>query len=214
MHMGDQRDQRDRGEELAVVVGLLVGKLGEEVFVDAAKDIACDRFQLLGVEGAQQLAEHLVVQFLVFALGQDAAQVVVILFNGLHRLDDGLCAIGAVGQRDEIVELRLRPQINGALLGEVLLGQRARLAATTGKRRLDLRLHREIAAVGVAEEDQAHHRQEVFIAGVVGVGAQVVGGAPESCFDGFDVFELGHVGFGFRYFAVVSVRPRSSLRTA
>ena len=176
--MGNERDQGDGGEELAGVVGLLVGKLGEEVFVDAAEDIAFDRFQLLAVEGSQQLAEHLIVQLLVFALGQDAAQVVVILFNGLHRLDDGLCTIGAAGQRDEIVELGLRLQINGALLGEVFLGQRTRLAAATGQRRLDLRLHREIAAVGVAEEHQAHHRQEVFIAGVVGVGPQVVGGAP------------------------------------
>ena len=69
-------------------------------------------------------------------------------------------------------------------------------------------------SVGVAEEHQAHHRQEVFIAGVVGVGAQVVGGAPESFFNGFDVFELGHVGCGSRYVAVVSVRPRSSLRVS
>lgn len=74
--------------------------------------------------------------------------------------------------------------------------------------------HREIAAVGVAEEYQAHHRQEVFIAGVVGVGPQVVGGTPEACFNGFDVFELRHVGCGSRYVAVVSVRLLGSVRAA
>lgn len=87
-------------------------------------------------------------------------------------------------------------QKNGTLLGKVLLGQRTRLSAAAGKGRLDLRFHREIAAVCVAEEHQAHYRQEVFIAGVVGVGAQVIGGAPEPCFNGLDVFELGNIGFG------------------
>ena len=58
-HMGNQRDQRDGGEELAAVVRLLVGELGEEVFVDAPEDIAGDLLQLIGVEGAQQLAEDL-----------------------------------------------------------------------------------------------------------------------------------------------------------
>ena len=78
-HVGDQRDEGDGRKELAAVVGLLVGELGEEVFVDAAEDITGDLLQLVGVEGAQQLAEDLVVQLLVFALGQDAAQVVVVL---------------------------------------------------------------------------------------------------------------------------------------
>ena len=77
-HVGDQRHQRDGREELTAVVRLLVGELGEEVFVDAPEDVALDPFQLVGVEGAQQLAEDVVVQFLVFALGQDAAQAVVV----------------------------------------------------------------------------------------------------------------------------------------
>ena len=61
------------GEKLAAVVGLLVGELGEEVFLDAAEDIAGDFFQFIRVERAQQLAEYGVVQFLVFALGQHTA---------------------------------------------------------------------------------------------------------------------------------------------
>jgi len=36
-----------RREELAVVVGLLDGKLGEEVFVDAAEDVAGGLLNLL-----------------------------------------------------------------------------------------------------------------------------------------------------------------------
>ena len=44
----------------------------------------------------------------------------------------------------------------------------------------------------MAQEYQAHDGQEVFVAGVVGVGAQVVSGTPQTFFDGFDVFELRH----------------------
>lgn len=43
-------------------------------------------------------------------------------------------------------------------------------------------------------------------------GTPVVGGAPEACFNGFDVFELRHAGFGSRYVAVVPTRPAISLR--
>jgi len=79
--VGDERDQRDGGEELAAVVGLLVGELGEEVFVDAAEDIAGDALQRVGVERAQELAQHGVIQLLVFVLGQHAAQAVVVGLN-------------------------------------------------------------------------------------------------------------------------------------
>jgi len=46
--VGDQRDQRNRGEELAAVVGLLVGELGQEILVDAAEDIPGDALEILG----------------------------------------------------------------------------------------------------------------------------------------------------------------------
>jgi len=37
--VGDQRDQRDGREELASVVRLLIGELGEEVLVDLPEDV-------------------------------------------------------------------------------------------------------------------------------------------------------------------------------
>ena len=52
-HVGNQRHQRDGGEKFAAVVGFLVGELGEEVFVDATKDVAGHPLQLIGIEGAQ-----------------------------------------------------------------------------------------------------------------------------------------------------------------
>jgi hypothetical protein len=78
-------------------------------------------------------------------------------------------------------------QIDGALLGEVRLGQRPGLAAAGGQAGDDGVLHRLEAAVGVAQKDQAHDGQEILVAGVVGVGAQGVGCGPEPALDGFDV---------------------------
>jgi hypothetical protein len=40
----------------------------------------------------------------------------------------------------------------------------------------------------VAQEDPAHDGQEIFVAGVVGIGAQGVRRGPEAALDGFDVF--------------------------
>ena len=171
---------------------LLVGEPGEEVLVDAPEDIARDLLQLVGVERAQELAEHVVVQLLVLRLGQDAAQAVVVRLDGLHGLDDGPGPVLAVGQGDEVIELSLRTQEDGALAGEIFLRDGPLLSAAGGKAGLDLVLHGQIAAVGVAQEHQAHHRQEVLVAGVVGVGAQGVGRTPEARLDRFDVFELGH----------------------
>jgi hypothetical protein len=108
-HVGDERDQRHGREELAAVVRLLVGELPEEVLVDAAEDVPGDLLQLVRVQLAQQVAEHLVVQRLVLAPGQDAAEAGVVRFDGLHGGDDRGHAVLAVGQRDQVIELRLGP---------------------------------------------------------------------------------------------------------
>ena len=171
---------------------LLVGELRQEVLVDAPEDVAGHALELVGVQLAQQLAEHLVVERLVLALGQDAAQAGVVGLDRRHGRDHGGRAVGPVGQGDEVVEARLGPQEEGVLAREV--GPRDRPPAAPARRqaRLDLVPHGEIAAVGVAQEDEAHDRQEVLVAGVLRVGAQRVGRAPQAPFDGVDVFELGH----------------------
>ena len=53
-NMGNQGNQRNRGEELAAVVGLLVGELSEEILVDATEDVSRDLLQLVRIERAQQ----------------------------------------------------------------------------------------------------------------------------------------------------------------
>ena len=210
-HVGNQRDQGEGGEELAAVVRLLVGEPGEEVLVDAPEDVARDPLQLVGVEGAQELAEHVVVQLLVLPLGQDAAQAVVVRLDGLHGRDDGPGPVLAVGQGDEVIELGLRAQEDGALAGEVLLRCRTLLSAASGQGGRNLVLYGEVAAVGVAQEHQAHHRQEVLVAGVVGVGAQGVGRLPETLLDRFDVFKLSH-GAAFPVHSSAEAAAASSSR--
>jgi hypothetical protein len=95
-----------------------------------------------------------------------------------------------------VVELRLGPQEDGALLAEVLLGQGPSLEPPPrwGRPASICRLDRQVAAVGVAQEDQAHDGHEVLVAGQAGVGAQEVGGAPQALFDGFDGSGVGSWG--------------------
>ena len=119
----DSLHQRHRREELAAVMRFLVGELGKEVLVDAPEHVAVRAPQRRVVEGSQDLAEHVVVEFLVLGLGQGAAQGLVVLLDLLHCINDHLRAVGAVRQGHEMVELRFRMQEDRALPGEVLLGE-------------------------------------------------------------------------------------------
>ena len=189
-HMGNQGDNGNGSEELAAVMGLLIGELGQEIFIDAAEDIAGNLLQLLRVEGPKQLAEDIVVQLLVFGLGQDAAQVLVILLDGLHRLDQRLGSVGTVRQRHQRIKLCFGPQKDGALFGKVLLGQRPGFSTPAGQGRFDLRFNQKIPAVGMTQKHQPHDRQEVFITGIVGIGPQSIRSVPQPLFNCLDMFKL------------------------
>ena len=189
-HMGNQGDNGNGSEELAAVMGLLVGELGQKVFIDAAEDIAGNLLQLLRVEGPKQLAEDIVVQLLVFGLGEDAAQVLVILLDGLHRLDQRLGPIGTVRQRHQRIKLCFGPQKDGALFGKVLLGQRPGFPTPAGQGRLDLHFNQKIPAIGMTQKHQPHDRQEVLIAGIVGIGPQSIRSVPQPLFNCLDMFKL------------------------
>ena len=114
-------------------MSLLIGELGEKVLVDAAEHIAGYALEFVRVERADKLAQDLVVEFLVFALGKDAAQILVITLDGFHRFDDSPGPVIAVGQGNEVIELGLGLKEDGALLREVRFGERACYAATHGQ---------------------------------------------------------------------------------
>ena len=52
---------RHRCEELTPVVGLLIGKLSQEVLVDAPENVSVGTLECRVIEGAQNLAEYVVV---------------------------------------------------------------------------------------------------------------------------------------------------------
>ena len=72
MHVGNQRDERDGREKLAVVVGLLIGELGKEIFVDAAEDVTVSLLQRGIIEYAEEIAEYVVVELRIFRFWQRA----------------------------------------------------------------------------------------------------------------------------------------------
>lgn len=191
-HIGDQRHQRNGREELTAIVCFLVGKLGQEVFADAPEDITRHVLQFIGVERPQQLTEHFIIQLLILGFKEHAFERGIVLFDGFHRLDDGVRAIGFAGQRHQIIELGVRSQEDGTLLREILLGQLAGLTSALRQPRFDGVLHHQKAALSMAQEDQSHYGHEILVAGIVGIRAQVIRGVPKSLFNGFDIFELGH----------------------
>ncbi len=77
-HMGNERNQRYRRKEFAAVMGVLCGKAGQKIFVDAPENITRDRFQLIPVKRTQQVIKHRFIQFIILFFGQHAAQVGVV----------------------------------------------------------------------------------------------------------------------------------------
>ena len=193
----DHLHQRDRREKLAAIVRALIGELGEEVFVDATEDVATSLLQFVRVEGAQQLAQHVVGDVAVILLGQLAGESGVVFFDRLHRIDNRLGAIIGIAKTNQVIELGGFVEEDRSLLGKVFLGQRASFSSATGQDFNDLVFDIQIAAVGVAQKNQPHHGHEVFVAGQLRVGAHGVGGLPQAFFDGFDMLELGHLSWIF-----------------
>ena len=90
---------------------------------------------------------------------------------------------------DQHVELGGRPKVDRAAAGEVFLGQLPDDTAPAGQRRDDLVPHLQEPGKGVAQKDQAHDGHEVFVAGEVRVGAELVPRAPETLFDVGDLVQ-------------------------
>ena len=128
----DHFDQGFGREEHPVVRGDVLGKLIEEVFVDAADHVAAHVVHGAVVEDAQQLTQQLVREDGV-VLGQHAGELFALLLHQGHGVVDHLAqrihrvAVTAQkprrgdirGQVHQIVVLRLLGQEQGALGGKV-----------------------------------------------------------------------------------------------
>lgn len=101
----------------------LVGELGQEVFIDAAKNVTIGLLQSRIVEDPQDLPQNLIVEFRVFLLWQQALQRFVITLDALHGCNEGGRGALAFRQADQRVELGFWAQVDRTAAGEVFLGQ-------------------------------------------------------------------------------------------
>ncbi len=191
-HVGDERNQGNRCEEFAVVVGLQVRELGQEILVNPAEHVSAGVPKLLRIQGPDQRSQHVVVQLPIFLLGQGSGQIFVIRLDGFHGRNHGAGHVGVPGFLNQIIELGLRPEEDGAFAGKIFRRQRPGFSAPLRQRRLDLRFRGPKPVEGVAQKHQPHHRQEVLVAGVVGIGPQRIRRVPQPSFNGGDVLQLPH----------------------
>src|ERR1700730_6196952 len=99
---------------------------------------------------------------------------------------------------------------------EVLFRERAGLSPALWQSRLNFRFGREKPTVGMAEEDQAHHGQEIFIAREIRICAEGISARPQTCFDFSNVFHLSlpkfqigvdHQAAAFPLVVMLAIRP-------
>ena len=217
-HIDDHLDQGFGREEHAVVLGDIFGKLIEEIFVNAANDIAAYFVQGAVVEDAQQLGQQFIREHGVI-LGQHAGELFRLGLHQLHGVVDHLAqtvhGVAALvgqpggcdicGQIDEIFILRFKRQKQRAL-GRKVAGLHGHHPAAAHRAIFqNLRLHHFEAAVCVAQENQAQYGHAVLVRGQLGACAQQVGGFPQVCFQFSDVYHI-YFSFGLRRYSFVSPR--------
>ena len=131
-HVDQHLYQRFRREEHTVVRGYRLGKLREEIFIDAADDVATHFVDGFVIEDAKQFAQKVIGKHGV-GLRQYARQLFALVFHQLHGVVHSLsqrvdflsvlglqsCCHDIVRQIHQIVELCLTGQVQGALGGEV-----------------------------------------------------------------------------------------------
>jgi hypothetical protein len=176
-HLDDEADDRGGGEELAAELTLGHREGGEEVLVDLAEDVTA-KVGRDGTNALEQLDERGVVEAGV-GFREDASEVLVLGLDRVHRVYDGLGDVLALGQVEEMGVAGRLGQVEDPTGLEVILADRAAAAGLGGELSLGL----GEPDVGVAEEDQAEDRGGVLGRPEVGVGAELVGGVPESALD-------------------------------
>ena len=163
--------------ELAALLALGAGELGEEVLVHAAENILGAVLlvpQADVSDHVDELAEPLLVEARVgVVFGQHAFEGRVVALDGEHGLIDGLADGGLLGVGLEVGPagfFRDPKDVDGAVLVRVFrVGSLGAFGIELGMLLLE--------SVGdVLEEDQAKH--DMLVLGGVHVGAERVGGAP------------------------------------
>lgn len=115
--LDDEPDQAGRGEELPALLPFLHRELPKEVFIDLPERITLHVVRD-GGEDPDQFEEGRVVNPLV-VLRQHVAEFLVLQFDGLHRVVDGLTDIRTFGEGFEIGEAGLVGDIETNLILEI-----------------------------------------------------------------------------------------------
>jgi len=180
----EELHERKGREKLAVVVGFLDREFGEEVFVDAAENIAGGGADALAVEQAHEFLEHLRLEDAII-LRKDIPQRLEIPLDGVHGGGDKLRKPGGIGggPRHDGVESRLLGQKKRAA-AQVVGGLDFAPGHTTGSLIfLDLPRGGIKAVRRMAQEDDPEHRHEVVAGGQLGIRAKIVRRLPEVGFE-------------------------------
>ena len=204
-HIDDHLDQRFGREKYAVVGCDGLREFIEEIFVDAADDVAAHVIERVVVEDAQKLRQQRIGEDGV-VLGQYADELFALLLDELHRVVDDLAQtvhdmpldVGQVlsgdirRQADEVAVLRVLRQEKCAFFREVagLDGQWATVARGAAFEKLGFD-HLK-SAVRIAQKNQTQNRHTVLIAGQRRTGAQQIGRGPEIVFEFLNIEPIGH----------------------
>jgi len=192
-HFDEELDDRLRCVEFAAFFAFAGGELAEEVFVDAAENVARAAFLVAEADGADEvdeLAEAALIEgFTGVVLGEDALEGGILFFDGEHGVVEELADAGLLGGG-----LQLRPaggfgnpeDVFGGVFVTVF-GVSVRLGGESGVALLE-------GVRNVFEEDEAE--DDVLVVGGVHIAAQLVGGLPKSLFEA--KIRTVFCGFGLR----------------
>ena len=209
-HIDNHFDQRFGGKEHAVILRNVLGKLIEEVFVNAANDIPAHFIQGIIVENSQQLSQQFIREHGV-VLGQHAGQLFRLGFYQLHGVVDHLpqtvhgVAVhaneprgGNVGGKiDKVFILRFLRKKQGAFGRKVAGFHRQDPAIAHRAVFENLSLHQFKAAVGIAQKDKPQHRHTILVRGQLRPGTKQIRRLPQVRFQFSNVyhfyFSLAHL---------------------
>ena len=157
---------------------LLLGELGQEVFVDAAEHVPRGGAERLGIEGPHHLFQDIVLEALV-VLRQLAGERREVVLHGFHRSGHGRAEIAVLRHlQQHVVACRLG-QHQGAAPCEIGFDQGPVRHLARGLVFFDPRHRRVVAVRRMPQEDQAQNGHEILVRREVRVGPQVVRNLPE-----------------------------------
>ena len=179
-------------KENAVVTRDVLGKLAEEVFVDATHHVAAHIVEGVVVEGAQKFGKQFVLEigvglgqytFQFFALGFDKFHGVVHDFaKAVERLSVRVlesCRCNICGQVHEVIKLRFFRE-EQSTLGRKIAGFNRENAATAARAVLEnFGFDSLEAAIGVTQEQKPQNRHAILIRRQLGIGTEQVRRFPQ-----------------------------------